>query len=502
MKIGKPARYLVFILFLMLCCFPLFLHLDSLSLRLWDESRRAVNALEMLQNGDWFVPHFIGQPDMWGVKPPLLVWMQAIFMWIFGYNELAVRLPSALAGMATALLLVWLGHRKLNRPALGYFAALALVTMPGYLEESHSARTGDYDALLTLWLTGGLLFFFSYIQATDRKAQNRYLWLTTGFLILGVWTKGIAGLFFLPGMFIFAFLKDKLPSILKQRETHFALLAFLIIASSYYWIREAVNPGYIATVWDNEIAGRYLKAPAELQEDFWYYFRNLWNTRLGYWKYLIPPGLILGIWKGDKIRSLSILTGLNSLILLLVLSNSQSKYAWYDLPLFPSLAIIASIPVAWAFEQDFKIKVSKSRRRAGLVLLFVIIFLSLPYYKALRKIYAPADEGHQWERMQYAYFMKNNKDLKKYDIGINEYNPHVNFYVEAFNSRGWDLGYYPVNHPPNPGIRILLCDPKFKGRFMRINEEENLKLIRSWGPCELWERKIVEPSTTLRQTEK
>lgn len=490
MKVGKPARYLIFFLFLTLCYFPLFLHLDALSLRLWDESRRAVNALEMLQNGNWLVPHFIGEPDMWGVKPPLLVWLQAFFMRLIGYNELAVRMPSALAGVATALLLVWFGCRKLQRPALGYFAALVLVTLPGYLEQAHSARTGDYDALLTLWLSGGLLFFFSYSQATRRQLRIRYLWLTTMCFILGVWTKGVAGLFFLPGMFLFALLTGELPSILKRRQTYYAIIAFLILTGSYYGLRELVNPGYMTTVWDNEIAGRYLKNPdGRPPEGFWYYFRNLWADRLGYWKYFIPIGFFLGLWKGGNIRSLFMLLGLNGIVLLLVLSNSETKYAWYDLPLFPSMAIIAALPVEWTFQYIFfKGKHSKTWPRSILGLLFVFLIFSLPYYKAIDKIYAPTDKGHQWERMQYAYFIRNNEDLKKYAIGINEYNPPVNFYVEAYNSKGWDLGYYPVNHPPDPGSRILLCDPRFKERFMRINEKDELKLIRSWGSCELWER--------------
>ena len=155
----KKQRFFGLLLLLFLCYFPLFLHLDTLSLRLWDESRRGVNAIEMATEGNWLVPHFEGHPDNYGTKPPFLVWMQAIGMKIFGVNELAVRLPSALAGVATVLLLWFFAGRVLNRPISGFFAGLILVTSQLYIDK-HAAISGDYDALLTLFQTFYLLCFY------------------------------------------------------------------------------------------------------------------------------------------------------------------------------------------------------------------------------------------------------------------------------------------------------------------------------------------------------
>jgi len=67
------------ILFLSLVYFPIFLHLDILPLRMWDEARYAINAYEMNQNGNFIVTHYQGQPDMWNTKPPLMIWFQALF---------------------------------------------------------------------------------------------------------------------------------------------------------------------------------------------------------------------------------------------------------------------------------------------------------------------------------------------------------------------------------------------------------------------------------------
>ncbi|UOQ78563.1 hypothetical protein MUN84_08455 [Hymenobacter sp. 5516J-16] len=61
---------------------------------LWDESRVAVNAAEMALNNNWLVAHFEGQPDLWNTKPPLLLWLQVLSIKLFGFNEVAIRLPT------------------------------------------------------------------------------------------------------------------------------------------------------------------------------------------------------------------------------------------------------------------------------------------------------------------------------------------------------------------------------------------------------------------------
>ena len=57
-----------------------------------DEPRFALVALEMIQNGDWLFPYRGGElyPD----KPPVFVWMQAVFSQLTGSMTIAFLLPS------------------------------------------------------------------------------------------------------------------------------------------------------------------------------------------------------------------------------------------------------------------------------------------------------------------------------------------------------------------------------------------------------------------------
>src|SRR6266581_1662677 len=69
----------------------------------WDEINFAESAREMLITGDYFKVQ-INFKTFWE-KPPFFFWMQVICMKIFGVNEFAARLPNALIGMVTLVVI-------------------------------------------------------------------------------------------------------------------------------------------------------------------------------------------------------------------------------------------------------------------------------------------------------------------------------------------------------------------------------------------------------------
>src|SRR6516165_3434514 len=103
---------------------PLFLYnLGSPSLWDIDEGNNAEAAREMYESGNWVVPTFNFQlrPD----KPALLYWLQAFAYSIFGVNELAARLPSALAAILTVLTVYEFGRQVFDKE-VGFLSALIL----------------------------------------------------------------------------------------------------------------------------------------------------------------------------------------------------------------------------------------------------------------------------------------------------------------------------------------------------------------------------------------
>ena len=101
---NKHTRvWLHYLILVALCFLVLFIKLGSFHMRMWDESMFAVNTYEMMENGNYFSLFYNGLPDLYNTKPPLTNWLQLLSVKMFGFNELAIRLPSALATFFTIL---------------------------------------------------------------------------------------------------------------------------------------------------------------------------------------------------------------------------------------------------------------------------------------------------------------------------------------------------------------------------------------------------------------
>ena len=81
-----------------------FLNLGSYSLKEPDEGRYAEIPREMVETGDYIVPHL--NYVRYFEKPPLLYWMIALSYKIFGVSEWSFRLPNALFALLSALLFI------------------------------------------------------------------------------------------------------------------------------------------------------------------------------------------------------------------------------------------------------------------------------------------------------------------------------------------------------------------------------------------------------------
>ncbi len=103
-----------------------FVRAGALPLR-GEEPTRAQIAFEMAQSGDWIVPREQGEP--FRIRPPLQNWAIAASCFALGsWNEWAVRFPSVVATLLTALVIY--GYARVGLSRLGAFAsAAAFATM-------------------------------------------------------------------------------------------------------------------------------------------------------------------------------------------------------------------------------------------------------------------------------------------------------------------------------------------------------------------------------------
>jgi len=275
MKTHSLKQIAEFSIVLLICCFPLFYRLDALALRQWDEARNAVSALEMMQNKNFIVRYFNGSPDYFDVKPPMLTWLQVVAIKFLGPDELAIRLPSALAALLTAGFLIFYFIRyRANRYA-GYIAALVLVTSQGYIDR-HLSRTGDHDALLVFFTTVILFLYYEFL--TDNNSGNkRLIWLTM-LMVFAVLTKSISVFMIVPGMVTMTFVHGLQKRLFMNGYFYISLAGFLIVCVSYYLVRESLQSGYIRGVWYGELLPRYFNTENGFnKEPSVYYIKNIFN---------------------------------------------------------------------------------------------------------------------------------------------------------------------------------------------------------------------------------
>ena len=495
---GKYRNWLGWIVFLLLIYFPIFLHLDTLSLRNWDEARRGVNAFEAAVHGHWIVTYFDGAPDMWGTKPPLLIWLQALFMKMLGYNELAVRLPVALAALATVLLLVWFAEKILYNPLIGFLAGLILVTSDGFIE-SHGAISGDFDGLLMLWITVYSLAFWRFTQI--HQPEERQVWWYTfiAALVLAALTKGVAAFFPLPALLLFTWQQRQFKPLLQSPHTYLGAAIVLVCVAGFYLTREWLNPGFLQAVWGNELGGRYMQ-PLEGQGQAWYYYIwYLWTQKPFFpWIYLVPVGLIISLWQPGRWRSLGIFLLLEIAVVLAILSFSATKIRWYVLPLFPPFALLAALPLGQAYlwlMQQLRID-RRTWWAQGLLLIWLGLWFILPYRQGVQKVYAFEHHGFLRDEHLYRDFMRRNDQVKHYTIVHPNYSGHVIFYRKVFNQNGYDIRSQPMyafqtkekvpfgSHLLHfvSGDTVMVCETAARDSFLHYYPARS---IQEWDNCRL-----------------
>jgi 4-amino-4-deoxy-L-arabinose transferase-like glycosyltransferase len=302
-----------------------------------DETRYAEIPREMLAAGDLVVPRLNGVPYL--EKPPLLYWSNAGAFALFGQTPWAARLPTRLAGIGSAVLLLFCVGAIWGQTTGLAAAAIYLLTPMGFL----FSRVNLTDGMLSFFFAATLLLARA---ALVRRSEGRPALLCAagaGAAAAGAFlSKGLIGLV-LPGAILFAWcLLTRRMKALLRLGLFPALPVFLVLCLPWLITAEARVPGFLQFFFVHEHFQRFATGQARRPGPAYYFlgvfaagflpalpflaegFRGL--GRISRWKDEHPDALFFGLWFG---------------VVFLFFSVSQSKLPPYLLPAFPAAAALA-----------------------------------------------------------------------------------------------------------------------------------------------------------------
>jgi len=312
-----------------------FVGLGALPLLEPDEGRNAEVARQMLLTRDWITPHFDALPYL--DKPAMFFWLVAGSLRAFGVSEWAARLPSALAGLATAVL-VWLLARRMFDERTGLRAGIVWATTPLVIVY---ARTVIFDMTLTFLVTAALACFW-FAQESEFTAP----WLDVGMfgaMGLATFEKGPVG-FIIPLLSILAYeLARGRFRELGRLRWGIGIAVFFVTAAPWYVLISLRHPDYLHyAVWQETLL-RYATASSRRVGSLFYYIPVFLAGFMPWSFFLVfAAGNRLRRWralKDDGHRAELFLLA-SALVPFIFFSLGHSKLPGYVLPAMVPLSIL------------------------------------------------------------------------------------------------------------------------------------------------------------------
>ena len=311
------------------------------------ELRVLLCARDMVEGGDWVIPHFMGEERL--RKPPLMYWLVAGAFKLVGSTESlgAARGVSALCAVALVISTFMFGRGIFGRKA-AFLGAMVLATSLGFL---YHGRLAETDLPQTLFCSLAVMFLYEAIVL--RRFRG---WIFAGLAVgLGFMIKGPASV----AMPVAAVLSYLLLTRLKfssqasanpqsQKSALYflwgalitVLIAGLITAPWYYAV--AMRTAATGDQASDEIS-RLLTESAHPGSIFFYFYTL--PARMGVWGLALPVA-VYAAWKHLRHHCGArwLLCWLaSSFTILSLLSSKQNHYALL-------LFVPAALLIGWLFD--------------------------------------------------------------------------------------------------------------------------------------------------------
>src|SRR5712691_602217 len=313
------------------------------------DATHAQAAKEMLQRHDWVTLHVNGVRYL--EKAPLLYWLVAISYRLFGINQFAVRVPTALAVVLLAWMVYAYGRWAYSARAGWYAAAISASCVGMFL----FTRIMIPEAWLTLFCTVAHYCFGRAFFGSDREKRLYYGCYAA--MALAVLTKGLIGMVFILAPICGFFLLTQCFAEGRQLRLYSGLAVFLAIAAPWHLLAGWRNAHFFWFYFINEHVLRFLglREPKDYNKVPFvsYWLLHLawlfpWSVGLPLLVRHLPHGLrpaVLRTTDRQALITLYLWLWAGSILLFFSLSTSQE---YYTFPAYAPLALLLGLACAAA----------------------------------------------------------------------------------------------------------------------------------------------------------
>jgi 4-amino-4-deoxy-L-arabinose transferase-like glycosyltransferase len=325
----QRARFLAIALLSALLLFPA---IRGHGLAGYDDSFFSHEAKEMVRTGDWGNVRLNGEIIL--QIPPMFVWLQACSFKLFGINDAAAKLPAALLGFGTILLVYFLTLELAGEAWLSLLAMLVLASTQFFLKNATHAMT---DVPFTFFFTLAIYFYV--------KGLKNSVYLTLAGLPLGLalLTRSVVG-FLALGVILVHLVLTKRYTVLRSPRLICGVALALAIPSVWYVSQYRLHGAAFLASHLQFLSGRMhgegitagwttiLNFPVSLLKYYWP------------WLPFLVTGLVMegraAIREKDQTAMLLIVW---VLLVLVPFSLAETRYPRYNMAVYPAFSILSAI---------------------------------------------------------------------------------------------------------------------------------------------------------------
>ena len=344
---------------LFLCVAFFFSALGDLNLTDNDEGSNAGAPREMLERGDWLSPTLNGEPRF--AKPVFTYWLIGASYLVFGVNEFAARVPSALFGTLLILMQYWFLSRVATAN-VAWWSALCLLLN---LEMLAIGRMVLTDMVLIFFTT--LTLFSFWIAFSGERREKRWYLVCYIAMAGAMLTKGPVGVIVpLLVVLVFVLLTQNLRKVIREARPFAGVVLFLCLALPWYGAMLMIHgAAYLESAQANTL-GRYANIIEGHGGTILFYVPVL---LLGFlpWSGFLPLALREAVsdfkvhrMAGGRGQSPVVFAACWLVVVFLFFTLSATRLPHYIAPLFPAAAILVAFPLARLMSRGARVKATSA----------------------------------------------------------------------------------------------------------------------------------------------